>query len=757
MVVQGNKSVVEEKTSEAKAYARIEKYFLSALAVDKKNRIEWLNHALSDDLDILKEVKLLLCAHHETDSFLETPAPVKATIDDMTSRCPDLAGRRLGVYEVITKIATGGMGRIYSAKRVDGEYEKMVAIKVVEYSSLDTGLFQKERQLLADFQHPNIVTLLDGGTLKEGFPYLVMELVDGLAINRYVNSAELSIKEIVTLCCELCAVVDDAHQQGIIHCDLKPDNILVINKGSRKGTLKLLDFGIAQTLSLRKTEADIKPRGLTPEYASPQCHYNKVPHATDDVFSLGVILGQLLSGQPLSLIQKTSQIKEHYQAPDINELATHIEDRELVQIMRKATANKRSGRYHSAKALQDDLQNWLDEKPVAAAQGGMIYALSKSIHRVRYIIFIVVTLALLAALIGQILGEHYEFQQSSDLREHNAIDAVDDLNTLLSSIPYTPKVEKEVTTLTLNLLQNLHKATPDSQIIKKRYADILIRMANVNGHPYYLNLENKAKTRRQYEKALGLYKELENLESSKLDESIQQSAIVNQRYIEHRLAGFEIYEKGESDPNTIFQAQKKMILVWEKLASREFVNLPSKQRLLLINMLLENAYESLRITPYVETWALLGNAKKMLENNDIDVANSLNEHTYLQAFYYEITGHYYYLQGNVNAALTSYSKIKRSIAGDQFSGRYRYLLTRVDSAFACLGYLQKNNTMQQQHFKYFDYARANLEALANEYTNVPFLQYRSDNMNQRQNVRTAKGQKAFCANPIEFLLPSMKI
>ena len=755
MVVQGNKSV--ETTREAEAYARIEKYFLSALEIDKKNRMAWLDHALSHDLAILKEVKLLLSAHDETDDFLEMPAPVKVTIDEMTSRCPDLSGRRLGVYEVISQIAMGGMGRIYSAKRVDGEYEKIVAIKVVEYSSLDMGLFQRERQLLADFQHPNIVTLLDGGTLKEGFPYLVMELVDGLAIHRYVNSVELSIQSIVKLCSALCAVVDDAHQQGIIHCDLKPDNILVINKGSRTGTLKLLDFGIAQSLSMRNTEADSKLKGFTPEYASPQRHYKNVPHVTDDIFSLGIILGQLLSGQPLSLLQKTLITKETYQAPNINALAMHIEESELVQIFRKATAERRSERYQSAKAFQNDLQNWLDEKPVIAAQGGPLYFFTKHMHRVRKPIFIGVTVVLLAALIGQISGERHEFQQSSDLREHNAIEAVNDLNTLLSSVPYTPKIEKEVTTLTLNLLKNLHNATPNSHVIKKRYSDTLTRMANVYGHPYYLNLGNKVEARHHYEKALNLYKALEDLESTKLEESIQQSAAVNQSYIAHRLAELELYEKGADDPHAIIQAWKKMGAVREQLATREFVNLPTKQRLLVINMLLAGAYESLRIKAYAEAGSLLKKAKNMLADNMINRVNALQEYTYLQAFYYEITGHLSYLQGNVNAALTSYSKIKRNRVDDQLSGRYRYLLSRVDSAFACLGYLQKNSRMQQQHFKYFDYARANVEALANQYKNVLFLQSRSKNMNQRQDVRTTKGQKAFCASPIMFLLPSMKI
>jgi hypothetical protein len=387
----------------------------------------------------------------------------------------------------------------------------------------------------------------------------------------------------------------------------------------------------------------------------------------------------------------------------------------------------------------------------------MLYSLSKFVQRSRNILFIVITLALLAALIGQMSGEHYEFQQSSDLREHNATEAVDDLNNLLSTIPYTPKLEKEVTFLTLSLLENLHKTTPDSQIIKKLYADILVRMANVNGHPYYLNLGNQTEAREQYEMALELYKGLANLQASKLDESIQQAAAVNQSYIKHRLAELEIYVQGSGDANAIVQAWKKMLLVREKLANRQFVNLPSKQRILVINMMLAGAYESLRVKAYAETWDLLNKAKKMLADNDIDVTNTLNEQAYLQAFYYEITGHLYYLQGDVNAALSSYSKIKRGTEDGKFSGRYRYLLTRVDTAFACLGYLQKNNTMQQQHFKYFDYARTNLEALANEYQDVPLLQYQSENMKQQKNIKTSKGPQKFCANPIEFLLPPIKI
>jgi serine/threonine protein kinase len=747
MVVQGNETI------EAETYARIEKYFVAALELEKQERLIWLNDVLSDDLEILQEVKLLLSAHQDADTFLAEPAPVKETIDAMTSRCPDLTGRRLGVYEVIRKIARGGMGRIYAAKRVDGEYEQNVAIKVVEFANLETGLFQQERQLLADFQHPNIVTLLDGGTLPEGFPYLVMECVEGIAIDCYVNEAKLTIQQKVKLCSELCAVVEDAHQQGIVHCDLKPDNILVINKGTRKGTLKLLDFGIAQSLSLsNKTKDSSKQHGLTPEYSSRQRHQNRLPHKSDDVFSLGVILGELLSGQTPTLAQKTSLSQRKYKTPNINALAEPIKDKELVQILHQATADRRKGRYQSAQALQYDLQNWLDEKPIDAAQGGWVYFYSKYVFRYRQLLFGLISLALFALLVGQITGQHLEYQESSDLRRNDAKEAINDLNHLLLTIPHTPVIEKEVTVIILSRLQDWHKATPDSAILKKLYANILARLGNVNGHPYYLNLGKLPEARDHYQRALMLYQQIEDLEDSRFDEVTQQSAVIHQHFIKHRLVELDIYQKGGGNADVVIEACTKMKQIRDQLTQRQFVNLSTEEHILWINMLLSGAYESLRIKSFIETRSLLFKAKKMLAN--LSLNNGSNEQDYLQAFYYEITGHMHYLQGNVNDALASYSKIKRSYTNDEKNtGRYRYLLTRVDSAFACLGYLQQTTTLRQQHFKYFEYARISLETLAREYQDVPFLQYQSDNMSHRLDISTSTGKQTFCAKPVRFLLP----
>ncbi|MCK5812908.1 MAG: serine/threonine protein kinase [Cocleimonas sp.] len=754
MVIQGNKAI----EAEIEAFERAEGYFFDALKIDDEDkRFAWVERVLRDDQETLREVCLLLMAHHKADNFLLEIPVLKEAIDDMTARCPDLTGRRLGGYEVIRQIARGGMGRIYSAKRVDGEYEQVVAIKVVEVANLEIELFQQERQFLADLKHPNIVTLLDGGTLEEGFPYLVMELVEGIAIDQYVNSFRLTIRETVKLCAELCGVVDDAHQQGIIHCDLKPDNILVINEGSRKGTLTLLDFGIAQSLSVSNKVSTSKLRGITPEYASPQRHQHRSPHNTDDVYSLGVILGQLLSGQGLSLTYKTSLLGQGYPATNINALVRVIDNKELGQILRKATGDKRNSRYQSAKDFQNDLKNWLDDKPINAVQGGLVYFYSKYIYRYRNILFIIITFALLALLIGQMTGEYFQQQEYSDVRQQEAIDAVDDLNILLVSIPMTPTIKKEVTALTVSHLQDWNKAAPDNSTIKKLYADLLVRFANINGHPYYLNLGKTSVAYEHYQKALSLYSELANLEETKLDESIQQSVQVNRSYIQHRLAELEIYQLGYDDYAAIIQIHKKILSVQEQLTYQQIKNLSSKQRRLILSMWLAGAYEGLRVKAYAKTWALLLEAKKMLSEDIVETEGDAKEQRYLTAFYYEITGHLYYLQGNVNAALNAYTKIKRPIKNSEImSARYHLLLTRVDSAFACLGYLQKNKAMKQQHFKYFEYARANLEALANKYQGVPFLLQQTKKMNEIMNVRTTEGQQIFCADPLKFLLPTLK-
>ena len=229
----------------------------------------------------------------------------------MTPPQPDSLriGAGLSPYRIVQLIAEGGMGAVYQAVRVDDLYRKVVAIKVIRrgvFRRLRAQTFDTERQILAHLDHPHIAKLLDGGTTPDGRPYFVMDFIAGTPIDQYCDTHRLSVSERLNFFLTVCSAVHYAHQNLVIHRDLKPQNILV----TEEGTVKLLDFGIAKlldpdaigpgeigpdvTLTLTTTQA------MTPEYASPeQLHGEKVTTASD-IYSLGVLLYRLLTGhQPL--------------------------------------------------------------------------------------------------------------------------------------------------------------------------------------------------------------------------------------------------------------------------------------------------------------------------------------------------------------------------------------------------------------------------------------------------------------------------
>jgi serine/threonine protein kinase len=209
-----------------------------------------------------------------------------------------MAGNRVGPYEVVREIGRGGMGAVYLAIRADDEYKKEVAIKIVK-RGMDTEVvlqrFREERQILANLVHPSIASLLDGGTTQDGRPYLVMEYIDGQPVDRYCLGNKISVRDRLRLFRKVLAAVHHAHQKLVIHCDLKPRNILVTPTGEPK----LLDFGIAKMLSpeaaVSRTMTSLRP--MTPEYASPEQVRGEVLSTSTDVYSLGVILYELLAGK----------------------------------------------------------------------------------------------------------------------------------------------------------------------------------------------------------------------------------------------------------------------------------------------------------------------------------------------------------------------------------------------------------------------------------------------------------------------------
>jgi eukaryotic-like serine/threonine-protein kinase len=221
-------------------------------------------------------------------------------------------GKRLGTYKILQTLGAGGMAEVYRAIRADDQYRQEVAIKLVR-AGQDSGYvishFKNERQILASLDHPNIARLLDGGTTDEGLPYFVMELIEGMAIDQYCNRNQLSIAERLKLFLQVCSAVQYAHQRLIIHRDIKPGNILV----TPQGVPKLLDFGIAKILDVSAVAGNFEPtltvfRVLTPGYASPEQVKGETITTASDIYCLGVVLYELLTGRhPYRRVDTTPQ------------------------------------------------------------------------------------------------------------------------------------------------------------------------------------------------------------------------------------------------------------------------------------------------------------------------------------------------------------------------------------------------------------------------------------------------------------------
>src|SRR5271170_5676496 len=274
---------------------QVKELFTLALERDAADRSEFLRQACGGDDVLRSEIESLLSSFDGAATFLEdSPAA-----DLLSAQSRTMVGKRIGAYRVLGEIGHGGMAVVYLAERADGQYCKRVAIKMLQPGTNKDDIlrrFRNERQALAALDHPSIVRLLDGGSTEEGLPYLIMEYVEGVRIDEYCDTRRLSIPERLQLFCAVCRAVQYAHETLVIHRDLKPSNILV----TPEGVVRLLDFGIAKVLnpqwSPETTLTRSGWRAMTPEYASPEQVRGVPVTRTTDIYSLGVLLYELLTG-----------------------------------------------------------------------------------------------------------------------------------------------------------------------------------------------------------------------------------------------------------------------------------------------------------------------------------------------------------------------------------------------------------------------------------------------------------------------------
>jgi serine/threonine protein kinase len=382
----------------AERLRQIRTMFESVAELGPEDRLRALDRSREADPTLVAEVEKLLAAHVRRDPFLDESLAYIQPAAPIEEAEPDLAGSRVGAYEITREIGRGGMGTVYEAARVDGSFRKRVAVKVVRASLLTNSLrerFRRERQILAGLDHPNIARILDGGTTETGRPFFVMEYVAGTRIDRYCVDNRLGLDGRLDLFTRVCDAVQYAHDHLIVHCDLKPGNILITPEGG----VKLLDFGIAKILS-DPSSSQPAARGasalmLTPEYSSPEQVLGTPITTATDVYLLGVLLYELLAGRhPVSVRENlphevmkavcdTDPAKPSAAATaagDRHDLRRRIKG-ELDDIVMLALKKDPRRRYASVAQFRDDIDRYRRGLPVLAEGDRLSYRARKFLRR----------------------------------------------------------------------------------------------------------------------------------------------------------------------------------------------------------------------------------------------------------------------------------------------------------------------------------------------------------------------------------------
>jgi eukaryotic-like serine/threonine-protein kinase len=390
--------------------ARMSRLLDEALALDVVARGRWLEQTCSRDQDLATALLESLQCHEEVDSIdLDTLPKIR-------TRCPDNApttaagvkpGDHIGPYRLVRKLGTGGMAEVWLAQRADGAFAREVAMKLPLRLRLRPDLvqrFARERDVLASLEHVNIARMYDTGVGPDGLPYLVMEYVAGEPLIEWCDARRLEVRERIKLFLQVVDAVGYVHAQRVIHRDLKPSNILV----TREGEVRLLDFGSSRVL------VDLDPRrtsltrlygqALTPDYASPELLCGDSGNEASDVYSLGIVLYELLTGaRPYQIKAPTSmtQLRQRLESARIGRPSTHLTlnaaparattrqnlvrllSGDLDAIVLRALSPARAHRYRSASQLADDLGRYLSGRPTEARSNRPLRRAAKFLGRHR--------------------------------------------------------------------------------------------------------------------------------------------------------------------------------------------------------------------------------------------------------------------------------------------------------------------------------------------------------------------------------------
>jgi len=403
-------------------WERVQRILAEALEMEADARRAFLEKVCGGDAALRAEVGSLVDAAQQADFYFADLAHRAGITADPGAEPPppppDLEGRRIGAYRLGPLLGRGGMGAVYAAERADDQFELSVALKILALGSANPDAYRRfleERRILARLEHPNIARLYDGGVTEDGTPYFVMERVDGLPFTEYCSARKLGLLERLRLFLEVCDTVSFAHAKLVVHRDLKPNNILV----TADGKVKLLDFGIARLLESEEdgvTATALGGRLMTPRYASPEQLRVETVTTVSDVYTLGVILHEILTGvSPYHLTGETTSLVEAICTQTVavpsarvsrcasGSVAATLEVRDVVaaadamnssvrslgrnlrgdldNILLMALRKEPARRYPSVEALAEDIRRHMLGYPVKASPEGLLYSTGRFLRR----------------------------------------------------------------------------------------------------------------------------------------------------------------------------------------------------------------------------------------------------------------------------------------------------------------------------------------------------------------------------------------
>jgi non-specific serine/threonine protein kinase/serine/threonine-protein kinase len=553
-----------------------------------------------DDLELRREVASLLEATAETRGCLDDLPVAPGPQDDLPS------GGSIGPYRLVCQIGSGGMGVLYEAVRQDG-FQKKVALKIIKRGMDSVSIvrrFQRERQILAGLNHANITMLLDGGATEDGRPYFVMEYVEGRPITAYCDAHKLSTRERLELFRSVCSAVHYAHQNLVVHRDLKPSNILV----STAGVPKLLDFGIAKILNLEVTAAAVdltmaSMRVMTPEYASPEQVRGEPITTATDVYSLGVVLYELLTGHrpyrfktrsPLDIARViceqepekpstavgraeegqgedgrsrriTPEVVSATREGGPEQLRRRLRG-DLDNIILKALDKEPGRRYTSVEQFSEDLRRHLAGLPVIARKDTPGYRAGKFIHRHKVGVFAAGLVAL--SLIGGLIGTAWQARiagaerrkaerRFNDVRKL-ARSVLFELHDGISALHGSTAVRELLVKRALEYLDSLARDAEGDISLQRELAEAYERIGSVQGEPAEANLGNTRGALESYWKALAIRERIAAADPANRGARSELAASYSN-------LGAILDQSGDSRAD--FEYQRKALAICERLAA----------------------------------------------------------------------------------------------------------------------------------------------------------------------------------------------